>query len=976
MGDVALPEVGRLIGRDAELGELCSRLGVRPPAGTHAHLLLAGDAGVGKTRLLTALRDEAVAQGWQVHAGYCLDFGDGAPPYLPFSEIIGRMVAGLPDVVAAVATEHRALARLGPGRRLLDGTPGDESALDRGDLFDAVHALLEAVAEQAPLLLVVEDLHWADRSTRDMLSFLFARPFAGDVAVVASYRGDDLHRRHPLRTQVAEWARVRGVERMGLRPLAPDAVRELVRDLQTAELSDRDVAGIVERAEGNAFFVEELVGAAARPGGSVPDDLAGVLLVRLDRLDEQGREIVRAASAGGRVVPHPLLAAVVGLPEDDLEEVLREAVDAHVLVSGEPGYSFRHALLGEAVYDDLLPGERGRIHAAYVAALRSGPARGTAAELARHARLAMDYETAVTAGIQAGEDASAVGGPDEAAYHFEQVLELLSDPRRAPRLGIDRSRLAVQAAEALSASGRPGRAAALLREQLAELGPDAPAEDRARMLSARALALAVIEPDEDPLAVSAEALGLLGSEASGLRAQVLAGHAHLLAARGRTEEARAVGLDALALAERLDRSALVSDVVTTLSVLERSGPKEVVRAALVEAVERAQRAGAVRAELRGRFLLGRSFQDHGEWDEAIGWFRSGCELGRGAGTPWAPYAFECRWQLGWVLVVTGRWEEALELLDEGLVPGPTIPHAALQVLREQVRQARGAVPDLAGLRELWEQEGLIAVHHAELWMQRAATDREPGEVLAAYDEAVAVVGRIWHRWFGARTRLAACALGGLAVCVDEVARDERPELLTRAEQLLADGLTVRDRVEAAGGPWGLEGQAWAQRLVAEALRLRWLAGIDPPPHDELLRAWQETATGFEDLGDRYRTAQARVVLAGILRATGDAAAARPVADLARVAAQELGAQPLLTDLRVLGSARTPATRAPASQRLTPREHEILALVAQGGSNGEIGRRLFISTKTVSVHVSNILAKLGAASRTEAVAIGRRRGLVE
>ena len=182
--------------------------------------------------------------------------------------------------------------------------------------------------------------------------------------MVASYRSDDLHRRHPLRRQVAEWSRIRGVERLQLRPCADDDVRTLIAELRPERAAEKELGDIVDRAEGNAFFVEELVGAAvrARQLGSRPTSPTCSWSASTGSTTPPGRWSAPPASPAARS-PTTCSRPRPGSRPTALDEGLRKAVEMNVLVAGDGRYSFRHALLGEAVYDDLLPGERVRLHA-------------------------------------------------------------------------------------------------------------------------------------------------------------------------------------------------------------------------------------------------------------------------------------------------------------------------------------------------------------------------------------------------------------------------------------------------------------------------------------------------------------------------------------------------------------------------------------------------------------------------------------
>ena len=957
-----------IVGRATELDALIRS--ATASAGTQM-VLLSGDAGVGKTRLLTEALARLRAEGWHALVGHCLDFGDTSMPYLPFAEMLGQVDEVAPELVEHDL--HPALARL----RHRGSAAEPSESLDRAEVFEAIYALVEDLAAVGPLVIVVEDAHWADASTRDLISFLLSRRLRGRCLCVVSFRSDEMHRRHPLRQRVAEWVRSPGVERIQLEPLPAGAVRGMVEQLVGTPDQppdpryDEDIERIVQRSQGNAFYVEELVGAFLSGGYSLPEELADLLLVRLERLDESARDLVRVASAAGQRVAHDLLARVAPLSDDQLDVALRAAIDAHVLVrTGGEEYAFRHALLGEAVYDDLLPGERMRLHTAYAEAVRALRGREGAADLARHALASHDLPTALQASVDAGEQAVAAGGPDEAARHFTKALEIYE--RAAAQLDDppDEAELVAGTVDALCSSGRPETALALVDSHLSRLSPLAPPVARARLLLARVEALRSTETDAQPSLVSEEALALVGPEPTSLRARILAMHAVALLWDDRFEEARSAADHALELADQLDLPRLAADVGVTLTWLNQHLDfGEGSRLELKRIIEEAHARGDALSELRGYVRAGGLEYDYGAIEAAEAAFTRATRISVEMGHPWGIHGITARMQAAVMAYMRGDWDRALAIADVSDEDPPPTPRAMLEAVSLAVAAGRGEVSALdrvAGIRERWHREGMIAVVGGGAALELLAIRDGAAAALAMYDDVCEVLAPLWHPDFGARLRLATLTIAALADEAPRTPSAARDDVRATARRLGEDA----ERVIAARGqrPFAVEGRAWVSRLGAEQLRLEWLlgGGVDLT---RLVSRWRETAELFAELGHPHGEALARAHLATVLRASGDTDGAQHEAETARALALPLRATPLLA---ALGATRTGVEVG----TLTPREREILALVASGRSNGEIGKQLFISGKTVSVHVSNVMSKLGAASRTEASALARRAGLID
>ncbi|MCC2270568.1 AAA family ATPase [Streptomyces sp. CT1-17] len=968
-----------LVGREDELARLTGVLD-RARAGEARAVLVAGDAGVGKTRTLDEVAGRAAAAGTTVLTGHCVDLGDVGLPYLPFTEVLGVLAAD--ERFAAVLAAHPV------ADRLLGGGPeeGGAAAPSRLRLFEGVAALLTDLAGVAPLLLVLEDLHWADQSSRDLLRFLLSRGVlqrpAGTaptrrLALFASYRADDLHRRHPLRPLLAELVRLPGVERLELRPLPDADVARLVRGLRERRLPDTTVRRIVERAEGNAFYAEELVAATDAPDGGVPSGLADVLLIRFEQLSETAQQVLRTAAVAGRRVGHDLLRDAVGLPEEELESALREAVERQLLVSGhEDTYSFRHALAREAVYADLLPGERARLHGAF-ARLLAGPDRrsDSAAERAHHSRESHDLPEALAASLEAADHAQRVGAPAEELRHVEAALDLWSAVDAATRpAGPDAVTLTLRASAAAAHAGELHRAVSLTRSALAGLGQDADLELAARVRYTLAGNLLSVDNLSAAYAHSSEALGLIPAEPPS-STWVWAAATHVMAGRqvGENETALRVARRALRVAEDLDVTDARADLLISLTSLEggnRSTPAG--RERLLEARELARRAGNAPVELRALFNLAIGSFESGDLRECLHWASQGLDRARRAGLLSSPYPREMRYLRLLVQYTLGHWDEVLR---ESAGQAEALPAVDGHALGPglYVALARGDSGAADRARALLEGPfdwmarmvgGLVLTDAAALrgdaedavrWMRSSV------EALTEAGTRPAVT-----------VRLAALALSAVADTVAGLRRAGDGSGAARWQETAADLLAEARRSAEHGYddvPQGPEGQAWLARAEAEWSRIS-AAGPDPAP-------WERAVAAFT-YGDSYERARCRLRLAEALLAADRREEAAAEADAVRREADRLGTAPLrerLDDLARRGRLTDPARGGPGGAVLTAREQDVLRLLALGHTNRRIGEELFISAKTASVHVSNILAKLHAASRTEAVAVAHRRGLI-
>jgi DNA-binding CsgD family transcriptional regulator len=986
--------VGAFVGREGELSRLRLALSERVRL-----VLVVGDAGIGKTAFVREGLAHAAVHGMTAVGGGCLPLA-GKLPLLPVADALvelSQLNGGEPFEAALTAAPpyvRAELARVVP--KLADAQPeAVESAKGwrHERLFAGLTELLDGVARRFPLGLLIEDVHWADGTTLDFLTYLVRPSRASAVPVVVTCRSDEV----PLDPAVVDWLthvrRDAGTVEIRLGPLSRgEAVEQITALVETAPPSEL-VEEVYARTEGHPFFTEQLVTAAATDtdgllAGPVvlPARLIDLLNARTARCGADARAVLAALAVAGRPLTVDMLVEVNELDLDRVRAAVQELTSARLLTpSADRGHRLRHALLAEAVATELPPSERVSLHERVARVLEATGAEELAAEAAGHWAAAGRSGAELRARITAAQATERMFAYADAATHWQRAIELFqTEPDVDIGDEIDLPRLYIRAVDALEASGNRARARVVVEEAYRKFA-DHPDRATAALVQFRAGYLRAGESPAAGLPLMSEALRLsegiaLSPEHARVRLQFALDFLWVT-------EGRQPGEIRAALESGLEAADLAGTAAVTTPILCLLAAESFLRGEVEEGFRLLDQARSVLGTSRDAWAVlwlaiveSDALLKVGKLEEATLVGLRGFDQAQNLGFGSSGGASICLANAVEGLLDRGRTTEAATLIDPLTIGSVDPVNWPLHACRVEIDLRRGEVDAAAdrltridvGASLEFARDFAELVGEVVLWVGQP--ERAFEAIHRALDRRAELDWMMKCGWLLAV---------GMRACADltEMGRARGDE--TAVQSVLgavADLVSWLDR--ARGVPFTNHPYIAvipASRATWEAERSRATGASDPD-------AWSVAAVHWEAVGYQHRAGYARWRQAEALLATPHGHRTEATAALSTAAVHAVQHVPLLTAIQDLArrarmdlaAPGEPARRdEPAPVRalgLTDRELAVLRLLGEGKTNREIAAALYISPRTVGVHVSSILRKLGATTRVQAATLAERAGV--